>query len=153
MTEFQIRPARPEEAGTLTEIALAAKGHWGYPRDWIESWKPLLTIHPADILDGEVAVCMVEGDITGFYQLSVRERRAVLDDLWVRPEWIGRGLGRALFRHALASGQRQGAAVLEIEADPNAQAFYEKMGARKIRERRTEVNGSPRLLPILEIQL
>lgn len=153
MPEFQIRPAKPEEAGTLTEIALAAKAHWGYPREWIERWRPLLTFGPVDLLNAEVAVCTVEGRITAFYRLLIRDRRAVLDDLWVRPEWIGRGLGRALFLHALESARRQGAAVLEIEADPNAQGFYEKMGARKIRERRSEVNGSPRLLPVLEIQL
>lgn len=152
MSEVQIRPAKPEEAGTLTEIALAAKKHWGYPKAWIESWRPVLTIRPADIT-ADVFVCTVAEDLTGFYRLSIRDRRAVLDDLWVRPGWIGRGLGRALFQHALERGRRQGATVLEIEADPNAQGFYEKMGARKIRERRSEVNGSPRLLPVLEIQL
>ena len=43
--------------------------------------------------------------------------------------------------------------VLEIESDPNAQGFYERMGAKKIGEHRGEVDGQPRILPVLEMVL
>jgi hypothetical protein len=45
------------------------------------------------------------------------------------------------------------ASLLKIEADPNAEAFYLHMGARKTGEHRGEVDGMPRNLPVLEIQL
>jgi hypothetical protein len=39
--------AKPEDAANLTGIAFAAKRHWGYPENWIESWRDLLTCpHP-----------------------------------------------------------------------------------------------------------
>jgi len=40
-----IRPARPEEANWLTEIACRAKARWGYIGEQIADWKPaFLTI-------------------------------------------------------------------------------------------------------------
>ena len=43
--------------------------------------------------------------------------------------------------------------VLEIESDPNAQGFYERMGAKKVGEAVGELDGQARVLPILELIL
>ncbi len=40
-----------------------------------------------------------------------------------------------------------------IESDPNAVGFYEKMGALKVDERHTELDGHPRHLPVMEMKL
>jgi GNAT superfamily N-acetyltransferase len=66
---------------------------------------------------------------------------------------MGQGLGRLLFEHALERCKGQDIHSLLIEADPNAQSFYEKMGARKVHEHHTEVDGAPRILPVMEINL
>ena len=42
--DIQIRRADPDEAPVLTELAHAAKRHWGYPESWIENWQADLTI-------------------------------------------------------------------------------------------------------------
>ncbi len=47
---IEIRRAVPEDAGKLTEIAIAAKRHWDYPERWIQIWIPQLTFKPEDIL-------------------------------------------------------------------------------------------------------
>ena len=49
--------------------------------------------------------------------------------------------------------REQGCRILQLEADPNAVGFYEKMGMVKIGERNSEVDGQPRVLPIMEIDL
>ncbi len=41
--DIEIRRALPEEAEALTQIAIAAKGHWGYPERWMQIWTPELT--------------------------------------------------------------------------------------------------------------
>jgi len=43
--------------------------------------------------------------------------------------------------------------VLEIESDPNAQGFYERMGAKKAGEVVGEVDSQPRVLPLLEVKI
>lgn len=89
----------------------------------------------------------------GYYSLKQEGEFLWLDNLWVLPEFMGQGIGNGLFRHALEKSRILGAAVLKIEADPNAQNFYEKMGARKVSEHHTEVDVQPRMLPVLEINL
>ena len=58
---------------------------------------------------------------------------ADLDALFVDPPAIGSGAGRALFEAAVVLARRQGARRMTILADPNAAAFYERMGARYLR--------------------
>jgi hypothetical protein len=43
---MQIVRAKPQEAEALTEIAHAAKRHWGYPEPWIQNWRDILTMRP-----------------------------------------------------------------------------------------------------------
>jgi len=67
---------------------------------------------------------------------------------------MGLGIGKNLFRHAWERARLRGFTDLKIEADPNAESFYEKMGARKIGERHHgELDGQPRILPVMEINV
>ncbi len=49
-----------------------------------------------------------------------------LDDLWIDPEWMNRGIGTAVFQHAVALGREAGALRMECEAEPHATGFYAK---------------------------
>ena len=148
-----IRCARPEEASTLSQIALAAKRHWGYPERWIELWKPQLTFSPEYFEKHEGWVAEIDKAPIAFFTLLEKDGNAWIDDLWVSPEFIGQGIGKKLFQHALEVSKRRGYQRLQLEADPNATGFYEKMGMKKIGERASEVDGQPRILPIMEILL
>jgi hypothetical protein len=48
---------------------------------------------------------------------------------------------------------QRGYAILQLEADPHAAGFYERMGMSKVGERRYEMDGQPRSLPIMEMKL
>jgi GNAT superfamily N-acetyltransferase len=50
------------------------------------------------------------------------------------PKRIGRGIGRALFDHAVRRAASLGAGSVRIEADPYAEGFYRRMGARWVGE-------------------
>ena len=52
--------------------------------------------------------------------------------LWVLPEAMRRGVGRSLFSHALERARNLGFRELEIESDPNAEGFYQRMGAQRV---------------------
>jgi hypothetical protein len=43
--------------------------------------------------------------------------------------------------------------VLELSADPNAEGFYQRMGARRIGEVPAEMEGQPRILPRMSIEV
>ncbi len=143
----------PEYAAVLTEITISAKRHWAYPENWIQLWLPSLTITPEYIDSHEIWMMMVEDQPVGYYSFSQNEEGLWLDNLWVLPEYMGLGIGRSLFQHALERCKELEASKLMIDADPNAQSFYEKMGARKVHEHHTELDGALRILPVMEINL
>jgi GNAT superfamily N-acetyltransferase len=147
-----IRRAHESEAVVLTVIAYEAKRHWGYPEHWIESWRSALTITPEFISKHEVFVAETANEIAGFYALvCTGDSRWELDDLFIRPIWIGHGLGRHLFEHAVGRLREIApGSVLGIEADPNAESFYLHMGARRVGEIARNWQGLERVLPYLD---
>jgi ribosomal protein S18 acetylase RimI-like enzyme len=150
---LQIHRARPEQAETLTQIALAAKAYWGYPERWMELWKPQLTFSSDYFEENESWVAEMDQAPVGFCTLLEKDRNVWIENLWVTPEVIGKGVGKRLFLHALELSRQRGFGYLRLEADPNAAGFYEKMGMRKIGERKSEIEGEPRLLPLMELRL
>jgi ribosomal protein S18 acetylase RimI-like enzyme len=82
------------------------------------------------------------------YRLTGEPPEGELEDLWLDPELIGRGMGRRLFEHALRIASELGFDSLVIEADPNAEPFYLAMGAARIGDRRSSTG---RTLPLLRV--
>jgi GNAT superfamily N-acetyltransferase len=152
---MEVVRATPDLAERLTEIALAAKRYWGYPERWIEIWTPILTFTAEYVAVNPTYVAIEAGEPVGFYALvrSTAEPRTQLDHLWITPEWIGRGLGRTLFEHAVATSRSLGATVVDIEAEPFAEPFYRHMGARRTGERVGKIEDQPRVLPLMELDL
>ncbi|MEP6709146.1 MAG: GNAT family N-acetyltransferase [Verrucomicrobiota bacterium] len=146
---MQIIRATPDDATVLTQIAFMAKRHWGYPENWIEHWRNILTITPEFIAAHETYAARERGEIVGFYALLPEASDLRLEHLWILPEAMNRGVGRALFQHALERSSALGFATLQIESDPNAVAFYERMGSRRVGQTITELDGERRELPLL----
>jgi len=141
--------AEPEDATALTHIAFAAKQHWGYPEKWMQQWRESLTIRPEFISSSETCSAIIDGQPVGFYGLCSDGGQLRLEHLWVLPEAMGGGVGCALFAHALERARALGFQSLEIESDPNAEGFYQRMGARRVRANITELEGQRRELPVL----
>jgi len=147
-----IRNASPEDAETLTTIALDAKRYWGYPEHWIKHWESDLTISPDFIRDNHVYVFEEDGEIRGFYALCVTGDNAELDHMWVTPAAIGSGIGKELFLDAMERAAKLKVNAVEISSDPNAVGFYQRMGATQIGEVDSPVEGAPeRKLPRMKI--
>ena len=151
--DIEIRRALPQEAEALTQIAIAAKGHWGYPERWVQIWKSELNFNSEYFEKHESWTASVENQLAGFYTLLEKDDNSWLENLWVLPAQIGHGLGRALFKHAIYLSKERGYHILRLESDPNALGFYIKMGAYKIDQRYYNMEGTPRILPIMELKL
>jgi GNAT superfamily N-acetyltransferase len=147
------RRALPGEADVLSQMALSAKAHWGYPKRWLEIWKPQLTFSLQYFAENESWVAELGNTPIAFYTLQDRNGNAWIENLWVLPEYIGQGIGKQLFSHAAELARQHGYTLLQLEADPNAVGFYENMGMYKIGERKSEIEGQTRVLPVMEIKL
>ena len=150
---ISIRRARPEEANILSRIAIAAKNHWNYPAHWMERWIPQLTFSPTYFEENESWAAEMGDEPIAFYTLQEKSGHAWLDNIWVLPAYIGQGVGKQLFRHALGRARELGHESLQLEAEPNAVGFYEKMGMRRVGEHQYELDDQLRILPLMEMEL
>lgn len=135
----------------MREIAVEAKAHWGYDRALVEEWALGGDFDPESLRKRLLYVAESDGRPVGWAALIPRGEVGWLEDLWVEPAWIGRGVGRALFEHVAAEARQRGARRLEWEAEPNAQGFYEHLGATYVRD--SEETEWGRVLEVLGVDL
>ena len=148
---FHIRCAEPSERDALTDIAHAAKRHWGYPPEWIALWRDDLVFAAESFNRWRIFCAVGGGGVVGVCSVSHDGPQAELENIWVLPEFIGQGIGRALFQHAAGQARRDGCRRLRIVSDPHAEAFYVKLGARRAGSVASKPEG--RRLPCLEYDL
>lgn len=134
-------------AARLREIAAAAKGHWGYDPALVRAWADAIEFPPEE----ELLLAERGGRVVGWASVIPRGETCVLDDLWVEPAAMRRGVGRELFERAAARARELGAARLEWEAEPNALGFYERLGGRRVRD--SEPTEWGRILPVYALEL
>lgn len=137
----------------LSDIAIRSKSHWQYPQEWLDTWKADLTITDEDISNFEVFVLENNNAIYGFYLLIITDKNAELEHLWVDPIFIGNGVGKKLFAHAIEAAKSANVAEIFITSDPNAESFYEHMGAKRTGTHVSEINGVERSLPIMRFEI
>jgi GNAT superfamily N-acetyltransferase len=143
--DITIQAALPHQAAELSAIALKAKGHWGYSSAQLERWRTeFLTITAEYIAANQVWVaCVAAPRPVGFAALERHGGQAVLEHLWVLPDYIGKGVGRRLFEHVAAAVPR-----FTFTSDPHADDFYYRMGAQKIGEQESTLQN--RMLTVFE---
>jgi GNAT superfamily N-acetyltransferase len=143
---MEIRPLRADEEERLREIARASKAHWGYDPEQVRAWAEMLEYAAKDVY-----VAQTGDSVVAYASLQLEGEVAELDELWVEPEWIGRGVGSRLFRFVSERAAELGASRLEWEAEANAVGFYERMGGRYLRD--SEPSEWGRILPVMGIDV
>jgi len=151
LADLAIRAAEPADADRLTGIAHAAKRHWGYPEAWIALWRADLTVTAEFIRAHSVYCAIADTEIVAFYALSREQGAFELEHLWVDPPHLRRGIGARLLQHAARTVQSLGGSALNIVADPNAEDFYRRLGARRVGAVPSQPPG--RELPLLVLEL
>jgi GNAT superfamily N-acetyltransferase len=150
---LQVRSAKAGESQSLTALCMRSKAHWGYDAAFMKLSAAALAVNEDDIVAGRVLVAVDDaGRVVGMACVLSEGETADLDALFIDPPAIGSGAGRALFAAAVASARRQGARHMTILADPNAAAFYERMGARFLRNAPSDAIPG-RILPFYEYDL
>jgi gamma-glutamylcyclotransferase (GGCT)/AIG2-like uncharacterized protein YtfP len=141
-----------DDLAALSELALRSKAVWGYDEDFLAACRAELTLTPARIEGWYLRRLLCDCSVAGFVAVSFAGGRAELEMLFVEPDAMETGVGRALLADAAAEARRRGAATLGISADPDAAGFYQAMGARPVGdEESASVPG--RMLPRLELDL
>jgi GNAT superfamily N-acetyltransferase len=145
-----IRSPRPDEGERLREIAIASKQYWGYAQEEVVRWAAQGDFSPTGLLAKDFFVADADGRAIAFSSLVPGEP-AVLDDLWVEPEWIGKGVGGRLFAAVADRAAELGASRLEWR--PSRTPSGSTPGSAPVICATADRASGGRILPVMGIDL
>lgn len=149
---MRVRPAHRAEVDELNAIAFRAKAHWGYTTAQMELWRETLCTARQSIETWPTFVAEQQGKTAGFAQINPVADTWELISLFVLPEYMGRGAGRALLKQVVLTAYEAGQTTIEIDSDPNAEAFYLACGAVRVGTEPAPIPGEPaRIRPQLRM--
>ena len=150
---MKIEKATQEDHHILTEITKKSKAFWGYSAEQMTIWNDALTISEEYIETHFVYKLIQKNQVIGYYSYYFEnEKNIKLDNLFLLPEFIGKGIGNQLMTDFLH--QIKEIPTIEkvlLDADPNAGKFYKKFGFTTIGQ--LETGTKNRFLPIMERNL
>ena len=149
---MNIQKAKTEDHIRLTEITKKSKAYWGYSEEQLEKWNNNLTVTIDYIEKNPVFNLVEENQIVGYYSyLKQEDNKIKLDNLFILPEYIGKGFGSFLMNDFLERMRNERYQKIILDSEPNAEQFYQKIGFTKIGEFETSIKN--RFMPIMEMKL
>jgi len=95
---------------------------------------------------------MLDNQIIGYYSFFHESENSIkLDNLFVLPDFIGKGFGKLLMNDFLVRLQDLSVQKVVLNSEPNAESFYIKFGFVKIGQIETSIKD--RHLPIMELKI
>jgi len=152
METIEYRLARDAECPALSEMMLQSKAHWDYDPEFIEACRNDLTITPDWLKVNHGFVAERGNVVVGFFGLGLEGHTAHVEHFFVAREAIGSGVGGLMWREYVRLAKDHGARCIEIESEPYAEAFYQRMGAVTVGSAPSTVFPG-RQLPLMELKL
>ncbi|WP_298119030.1 GNAT family N-acetyltransferase [Flavobacterium sp.] len=147
-----IQPANTTDHEILTNITKKSKAFWGYSEDLLLVWDDALTITEDYITKNDVYKFSVDESIVGYYSYIIKDEHNIkLDNLFLLPQFIGKGLGNYLITDFLNRIQNQNYKRVYLESEPYAEGFYKKHGFTTVDKLETVVKD--RFMPVMELDL
>lgn len=150
-----IRKAQLHEKTVLTDLCLRSKQSNGYDDAFMSACVEELSVQDSWFQEDDFWVAeTVDGKLAGCIRLVMGSSNdeGELATLFVDPDAHGKGIGRLLYETLLATARELSLDRIGLDADPEAEPFYERMGFRTIgRSPSGSIPG--RTLPRMEISL
>jgi putative acetyltransferase len=138
---FKLRPSLGADRDAIVEIWHSSASLPGVGPAEMPAPARLRERLDHEIATGWVVTVAVSGtEVVGFLAISPRE--SLLDEIFVRPGWIGRGIGNALLSHA-KTAMPTGFTLHTRQANLRARRFYEKAGLVHLHDGVHPRNGDP----------
>lgn len=149
---MSIALAKLSEINSINRLIESSKQYWGYNDELMKLWLPDLLMTTQNFYSRKFWVMKKEGEIMGVFSLSLRSEAIFeLEDFWISPSEMGKGLGQKMFKFVINQLIITKAKKLVIISDPNAEGFYIKMGASRVEFYESKPEG--RMLPVLELTI
>jgi ribosomal protein S18 acetylase RimI-like enzyme len=126
--DFHLRIAAMEDLPALRDVFRRSSLSNEGDRQSLLSHPDALEFSDRAVADGRVRVAVVADRLVGFATVLGTGQIGELEDLFVDPDWMRRGIATELVLDALANAREQGVARIEVTANEHALAFYESVG-------------------------
>jgi len=125
----EIRDARPAERSALSDLHRRSSYVWIEDRANLDAHPDALGVGREAIAEGRVRVAVDRGGkLVGFVVVANAGDACELEDLFVDPEVMRRGIGRALVQDAAARALLAGFDQISVVAHERTFGFYESVG-------------------------
>ena len=125
---WAIRDAVIEDLGALTDVVRRSSMSNEGDRALLLAHPEVLELTAASLATGRTRIVAVEGRIVGFATTRAMDGWLELDDLFVDPDWMRRGIARDLVLDAAAIARAEGLDRIEVTGNDHALGFYQKAG-------------------------
>lgn len=128
----RIRDATAGEAGALEDLQRRSSLVWEEQRAQLLAHPDAISLPVSMIRDATVRVAHDVNRVVGFSVTlaTVGDGPAELDGLFVEPDLMRGGIGRALIADVVAGAEQRGVTAIEVTANPRAVDFYRRVGFR-----------------------
>jgi GNAT superfamily N-acetyltransferase len=141
-----MRDAVPDDMTVLRNVYRRSSLSNQHDRVHLLAHPDALELSDTSVREGRTRVAVVAGGrIVGFATFLPRQDSIELDDLFVDPDWMGQGIGRALVTDMVAIARTRGVQRIEVTANPHALGFYEKAGFVFDHDVETRFGSAPRM--------
>lgn len=123
-----IRPGVPGDLPAASEVYRSASLSNAGDRDNLLARPEYLVLGPEGLAEGRTYVAEEEGSLVGFATWSQAGDIVELEDLFVAPGWMRRGVATALVARIAQVLRARGVERLEVTANPHALGFYRAAG-------------------------
>jgi ribosomal protein S18 acetylase RimI-like enzyme len=143
-----IRDATPDDALALEAIHRRSSDVWEDSRAALAAHPDAIAPPHRAIAEGRARVAVDEAGCCVAFSVVLPvdpHGRCELDDLFVEPDQMRRGIGRALVDDVAARAATVGATHIDVIANPNALGFYLRLGFEVTGQAATRFGSAPRM--------
>ena len=128
VAELLIRPADANDFESISDVYRRSSLSNEGDREVLLANPEVLVFEGGSIREGRTRVAVEDGRLVGFATTTLVGEIAELDDLFVDPDWMRRGVARALVLDAAAVAGAAGSNRIEVTANGHALSFYSAVG-------------------------
>ncbi len=148
MATFQIRTAELTDMVALGDVFRRSSLSNEGDRASLMAHPEVLELSDVAVREGRTRAAVSGEVILGFATWLTADEAGdtiEVDDLFVDPDWMRRGVARALMQDLVGIARSRGARRLEVTANEHADAFYTSVGFVRDGDVQTRFGPAPRM--------
>jgi GNAT superfamily N-acetyltransferase len=145
-TDSVIRLGTPADLAALADVYRTSSLSNPGDRGRLLAHPEHLVLEPDGLAEGRTHVAEENGSVVGFATWAEADGGMELEDLFVDPKWMRRGIATALVNCIADVLRARGVDTLEVTASPDALGFYHAVGFVEIGVAETAFGSAPQLM-------